>query len=62
MRAYDMADITHGRPTSARNLNMSTTSREAAIAGTPALGYHNKNLNYTVLDHVLWMVAFYNLR
>ncbi|QNH62504.1 hypothetical protein [Hymenobacter sediminicola] len=45
MSSYDMADITRGRPTSTRNLNMSTADKEAAIAGTPALGYYNQGWN-----------------
>jgi hypothetical protein len=45
MSSYDMADITRGRPTSTRNLNVSTADREAAIAGTPVLGYYNQGWN-----------------
>ncbi|SHL39064.1 hypothetical protein [Hymenobacter psychrotolerans] len=45
MSSYDMADVTRGRPMSARNLNMSTANKEAAIAGTPALGYYNQGWN-----------------
>ncbi|MBC8084419.1 MAG: hypothetical protein H7Z21_14555 [Hymenobacter sp.] len=45
MNAYDMSDITRGRPTSTRNLNKGTGDRAAAIAGTPALGYYNQGWN-----------------
>ena len=45
MSAYDMADITSGRPTSTRNINLSTADKEAAIAGTPVLGYYNQGWN-----------------
>lgn len=41
----DMGDIIAGRPTSMRNHNMSTADKEAAIAGTPALGYYNQGWN-----------------
>jgi|GEM_PF-6549336 len=45
MSSYDMADITSGRPTSTRNVNLSNSDKEAAIAGTPVLGYYNQGWN-----------------
>lgn len=50
MNSYDMADITRGRPTSTRNLNQSTADKEAAIAGTPILGYLNQGWNAGTLQ------------
>ncbi|MBC6697430.1 hypothetical protein [Hymenobacter sp. BT190] len=50
MNSYDMADITRGRPTSTRNLNQSSADKEAAIAGTPILGYLNQGWNVGTLQ------------
>ncbi|WP_375436888.1 hypothetical protein [uncultured Hymenobacter sp.] len=44
MNAYDLADISRGRPTSTRNLNRST-NEQAAIAGTPSMAYYNQGWN-----------------
>jgi len=45
MSSYDMADITRGRPTSARNLNTNTANQAAAIASTPSMAYYNQGWN-----------------